>query len=216
MSERTDEAAKPGESDKAAEKRLKQAEKFLDTRILDPWERYRALSDVLDAYVDMVELADRKTRFALIILGALNAAILFLVGRRDLLAAKVPSWFVMCAVLHIGVSLFCFVQAIWALKPRTSSLVRKVPETAAGADGVLGLRFMATMTQAPADEYYRRWSQVQIGQLNRELAYHAQALAHVNAAKFRALGRLYMALLVLTFLTVAVVTGFVLVNFWPS
>jgi hypothetical protein len=216
MSEPTDEAAKPVESDKAAEKRLKQAEKFLDTRMLDPWERYRALSDVLDAYVDMVELADRKTRFALIILGGLNAAILFLAGRRDLLAVKVPSWFGVCAVLHIGVSLFCFLQAIWTLKPRTSSLVRRVPDPPAGGDGVLGLRFMGTMTQTPADEYYRRWCQVQIGQLNRELAYHAQSLAHVIAAKFAALSRLYMALLALTFLTVAVVTGIVFVNFGPS
>jgi hypothetical protein len=61
------------EDAKAERKRRKDAERFTETRPLDPWERYRALSDHVDHLLDVTELADRKTRFALVILGALNA-----------------------------------------------------------------------------------------------------------------------------------------------
>jgi hypothetical protein len=67
-------------------KGLKKLEKKSDTRLLDPWERYRALCDLLDAQVDLAEMADRKTRFALIILGAPNAANLLVAARPNLLA----------------------------------------------------------------------------------------------------------------------------------
>jgi hypothetical protein len=50
-------------------KRLRKLERMLDTRALDPWERYRALVDALDSYSDLSEQGDRKTRFALIIMG---------------------------------------------------------------------------------------------------------------------------------------------------
>jgi hypothetical protein len=52
--------------DGKAEKRQKKLERALDTRILDPWERYRALSDLHDAQFEVAEFADRKARFALV------------------------------------------------------------------------------------------------------------------------------------------------------
>src|SRR5262245_5889985 len=58
---------------KAERRRRKDAERLLETRQLDPWERYRALTDHVDHLLGITELADRKTRFALVILGALNA-----------------------------------------------------------------------------------------------------------------------------------------------
>src|SRR5437868_11915883 len=66
------------EEDKAESKRRKKERKLLKeaARPLDPWQRYKALSDTLDAEQDLVDLADHKARFALIILGALNAAII--------------------------------------------------------------------------------------------------------------------------------------------
>ena len=61
------------EESKAERRRRKDAERLLETRQLDPWERYRALTDHVAHLLDITELADRKTRFALVILGALNA-----------------------------------------------------------------------------------------------------------------------------------------------
>ena len=44
-------------------------------RSLDSWERYRALTDALDEAVDLVDLADHKARFALVIMAAVNVVL---------------------------------------------------------------------------------------------------------------------------------------------
>jgi len=56
----------------------------METGVPDPWERYRALTDVLDTFNDISEMADRKTRFALVILGAMNTVNLLVVARPEL------------------------------------------------------------------------------------------------------------------------------------
>ena len=62
-------------------KQARKLERLVETRTLEPWERYRALVDVLDSYTDLLEQADRKTRFALIIMGLLNAVNFLLVAQ---------------------------------------------------------------------------------------------------------------------------------------
>ncbi len=59
--------------DEKPDKRQKKLDRALDTRVLDPWERYRALNDLHDAQFEVAEFADRKARFALVVMGALNA-----------------------------------------------------------------------------------------------------------------------------------------------
>src|SRR5262245_51328177 len=84
------------EDEEKAAKKAKKAEKASETRQLDPWERYRALVDLADTYVDMMEIADRKTRFSLVILGALNALNLVVAARPNLFFSttdgSVPAW----------------------------------------------------------------------------------------------------------------------------
>ncbi|HWI19604.1 MAG TPA: hypothetical protein VNT81_17745, partial [Vicinamibacterales bacterium] len=70
------------DADELSAKQLKKLEKYSDTRMLEPWERYRALIDLYEAFFDMNELADRKTRFALVMMGALNALNLILGTQR--------------------------------------------------------------------------------------------------------------------------------------
>src|SRR5262245_59057585 len=76
------------EESKAERRRRKDAERLLETRPLDPWERYRALADHVDHLLDITELADRKTRFALVILGALNAVNVMIAIRAPQLGAN--------------------------------------------------------------------------------------------------------------------------------
>jgi hypothetical protein len=55
------------------ERRLrKDAERTAESSPLDPWERYRALNDLVDHMLDVIEMADRRTRFALLLLGSLK------------------------------------------------------------------------------------------------------------------------------------------------
>ena len=75
-----------GVADDDPKRRKKEAKLLAEqARSLDPWERYRTLVDALEEAMDLVELADRKARFALVIMGALNISFFFLVTRAELI-----------------------------------------------------------------------------------------------------------------------------------
>lgn len=194
---------------KAEKKRLKKLEKSLETGLLDPWERYRILTDLYEQYVDLAELADRKTRFALVILGAINAANLIVAMRPNLLPigpGVVPRWLGAYVAMYLGLSVVIFAQAIRALKPRTTSLLAKVDSLAKTPEGWPKLRFIGDMIGQAPEEYYERWRGVQFGQVNRELAFHLQLVAQVNASKYMAIERLFIGLLILVVLTAVLLT----------
>ena len=196
------------EEERRLRKRLKKEERALETRVLDPWERYRAMSDMVEAFIELAELADRKSRFALLIMGALNAINVIVVLQPELLGRitggarmQIGAYVAGYAVL----SLVFFVYAILTLKPRVSSIFGKAAAVAPGDSGILGLRFVGDILASNLEDYYDRWRQATIGQLNRELALHLQLLSRVNRAKYAALERLYVGLLVLVGLTAILV-----------
>lgn len=186
-------------------KQLKKLEKSSDTRTLDPWERYRALVDLYEAFFDMNELADRKTRFALVMMGALNALNLILGTQRmfvDLTSGIRPlvgGYFMIYAAL----SLYFFIQAIATLRPRISmfpgALQPGQPRTRAG------LRFIGDVVGTDVDAYYDRWTSVQLGELCRETSEHVQVVGKVTDAKFKALERVYNGLTAMTALSAVMV-----------
>ena len=191
------------EEDEKAAKKAKKAEKALETRQMDPWERYRALNDLLDNYVDMMNIADRKTRFSLVILGALNALNLVVAARPKVFGIADDSlglWVGLYAGLYIGISLYLVTQAIAALRPRGSTFLGKV-EQAAPSENLPGLRFIADATSVTPGQYYDKWRNAEVGQLNRELALFVQGMARANADKYLSLNRLFNGLTVLAFLT---------------
>ena len=55
-------------------------------RQLDGWERYRALIDASDEAYELIDISNREARFALILMGALNAVALVLITRADALS----------------------------------------------------------------------------------------------------------------------------------
>src|SRR6188768_4111318 len=61
-------------------------------RPLDSWERYRALTDALDEAIDLVDLADHKARFAIVIMAAINVVLFFVAVRTDLVK-EIPGFF---------------------------------------------------------------------------------------------------------------------------
>lgn len=183
-------------------KQLKKLEKNSDTRTLDPWERYRALIDAYEAFFDMNELADRKTRFALVMMGALNALNVILGTQKvfgDLTAGIKPVvgvYFTIYAIL----SLYFFIQAIATLRPRISMF------PSGGREHRAGLRFVGDIVGCSDTEYYERWTSVELGELCRETAGHVQVVAKVTDAKFKALERVYNGLTAMTALSAIMVT----------
>ena len=59
-------------------------------RRLDSWERYRALWDGIDLKRQLVGVSDKKARFALVIMGALNAAV-YVVLVRGSVVSQMPA-----------------------------------------------------------------------------------------------------------------------------
>lgn len=194
---------------KAEKKRQRKLEQALETGSIDTWDRYRMLTDLLEQYTDIVEMADRKTRFALVILGALNAVNLLVVARPDVLVGvfELPAAGLgVYVTAYVGLSLYLFVQAIGALRPRMTGVVQNAEK--AGPEGyqVLGLRFMQNILDCSFDEYYAKWQTAQMGHVNRETAMTVRVLARIITEKYRAIERLYAGLLVLVFLTAGFIT----------
>lgn len=200
---------------KAEKKRLKKLEESFETGVIDPWERYRMLTDLFEQFTDIVELADRKTRFALVILGAVNAVNMIIVARPDIITGG-PSGgstgIAVYATTYLALSLFLFVQAIGALKPRISGVVQQAEKLPGATPNVLGLRFMQNILDVDFEEYYSKWQSAQFGQVNRETAMAIRVLARIITVKYQALERLYSGLLVLVFLTAGLITALVYVR----
>ena len=193
----------PSKLSKKQKKALKDAH-----RPLDSWERYRALTDVLDEAIDLVDLADHKARFALVIMAALNVVLFFVAVRTDLVR-EIPKFiqpFVGVYVLiYALVALYFFLQAIESLRPRKSQ-PQVSPVTQTGIEEFpLGIRFYEDILRRDVEDYKRAWKEVHVGQLNAELAVQAHALAGINRAKYTALRRLYSGLKLMTLLAVGLV-----------
>jgi hypothetical protein len=90
------------------------------TRSLDSWERYRALVDSSEEAYDLIDTSNREARFALIVMGTLNALPLVFLTRTDaianLSAGERLAMIVLFSVYAI-LLLFFILQAIEALQP---------------------------------------------------------------------------------------------------
>jgi uncharacterized protein YjiK len=186
-------------------KRRRKEAKLLaeQARSLDPWERYRTLVDTLEEAMDLVELADRKARFALVIMGALNISFFFLVTRAeliDVLPAALRPFLGFYLLSYAGVALFFFLEAIEALKPRRFRPQLQYPGDSGAEHFPEGLRYYEDVVLRDLEAYRRAWREVRFGQLNAELAVQNHVMARINSDKFRSLRRLYGGLRVLTLL----------------
>ena len=195
---------------KVERRRQKDAELGLETRPLQPWERYRALVDHYDALQDEAEHSDKKTRFALLILGSLNAINLVISMRGNTVGLPPLNGALM--VLYLGcyalVSLGCCFGAIAALKPRATSKT----DTVYGGHGKRPLRFPEPVLTQTLDEYCENWRTAEVGRLSQELASLVYFTARGNADKLKALQRVYVGLYAL----VALTGGLILALAWTG
>src|SRR5438445_2232310 len=178
-------------------------------RQLDSWERYRALTDVLDEALDLVDLADHKARFALIIMTAINAVIFLLGARTDVikdLPAGIRPWMLVGFIFYILTTLYFFFQAIESLRPRKSQPHVRYAGESGLEEHPLGIRFYEDILSRDVEAYRRAWREIRIGQLNAELAVQAHALAQINQAKYNALRRLYRGLQIMILMATALLS----------
>lgn len=169
---------------------------------LEPALRYRALLATLRQETDFMDLADKKARFALIILSALNAVVLVLgvkggdavpsQGRWGMLIVAEMVVYAVCAVYYIA-------QAIESLRPRGKIGRPAGPLPEVAAPGVsMRVLFHSDIVKRSREEYARIWGEMRLDGLITELADQVYMVSSINQVKFAALGRLYHGLALMT------------------
>lgn len=198
------------ESDKS-DKAARKAEKLEAERgLLDPADKYKALVNAVEASQDLIELADKKARFALVIMSVLNAVAVILVVRggsfafpkEGLLGAIVPIELAAYAV----VTVYYISQAISALRPRGVTSASNLLPTQIEPSTSMRVLFYADVIARERAEYRALWANLRMDNLTTELSDQLYTLSIINGQKFRALERLYFGLTVMTVL-LAVVIG---------
>jgi hypothetical protein len=165
---------------KRAAKRRRQAQ-----RPPDSYERFKILLEVIGEQRQVVNLEDHRARYALVLMGAINAGML-LVASRAAGNGRLPvasPWVLGIAVLYIVASLLLILAAIDGLRPR--ALQHK------------GLLHWEGAVRHDLAEYQAAWSEARMDRLNQEAVLIAHMLAQMIQEKYRANQRLYSGLTVL-------------------
>jgi hypothetical protein len=165
-------------------------------RTLDEWERYRALADANDEAYEQIDVTNREARFALILMGALNAVVLVLLTRADALSALSPTeryWVVGLFVGYVLTAIVFLLQAIEALRPGRFR-PRLWDWTHDEASRPAGVRYYEDVIKKSAAEHWQAWQGVRLIQLNAEMCVQLHSLSLKNHAKHVAIRRLYNGL----------------------
>jgi hypothetical protein len=157
----------------------------------DGWKRLRALTDVVQEQQKEAEHLDRKVRFALIVMGLLNGAVVFQLRGGWPAGAE--------GVLLVALALvdgFFFVHVVKALTPGGPP----------PADPP-GLRSSADIARSDRQAYGRAWQVVDVDALLAELAGQAHGLGSANTRKVTLVRRLFLSLHTMIALAAACIGG---------
>jgi hypothetical protein len=204
----------PPEAEVGSKDARRELKRQLDeaTQPLDGWQQYRVLWDGIDFKRQLINLGDKKARFGLVIMGALNAILLIVLTRGPVIRGipdGVLPWLVMLLVLY-GVVTFGFVvYAIEALRPQPESGKRDQKERGAPEPGwgsPIRLRWAGLFLRGSEHaisfvEEQRLWSNARMGQLHTELILMNRSASETLERQYRALHRVYQGLKLLAVLS---------------
>lgn len=195
-------------------KRRHEAHRRLDVR-----ERFRLLTDLVDSQRKMIEVADHKARFALVIMGAVNATLLLLVVRGRFIE-EVPKgfrpWLLLVLVPYGAVAFTFLMDAAQVLRPHMQDWTKAAaqalrPRHAQGGpepdERPLGLMYWGAALQTDFQRYSALWTEARVGQVSAELALLAHGLARVNADQYHSLNRLFRGLRVMVALAAILIAA---------
>jgi hypothetical protein len=201
----------PGTAAHDDTKLRKLKEKLDDSRHLTPAELYRALNDALDEGYELFDLSNREARFALILMGGLNAALVIVASQSGLRALLSPlEQQIEGAVIGIYAifAVAFLLQAIDALRPGHYRPLLK-NWSRERQDYPKGVRYFEDVVKRRTDEYWDAWTSVTWRELNAELAVQVHSLSLKNNVRKKALRRLYSSLRIMTALFAAILILFV-------
>ena len=192
----------PHELGTAGKQRKREAKLHRDaTRPPRSLERWRILMDVVDEGRRVADLADHKARYALVVMGALNAGVFLILSRANLIADLPPvlkPWLIGALVAYAGLTCLFVYHAIDCIRPRW--LRDAVGPGGAGGQEPLGLLYWESIGRYEEKAYRKAWNTVRMDQLNDEVVVISHHLALLIRHKYRALDRLFRGLAVLVIL----------------
>lgn len=180
-------------------------------RVLDAWERYRALNDAMDEAYELMDMSNREARFALIVMGTLNAFVVIAASRTDFveaLDARQRLWAASLLGIYAVTAVHFLFQAIEALRP--GRFKPKLGDWSPGADDYpLRVRYYEDVIQRDVRSHWQAWTDVQVTQLNAELAVQLHSMCLKANVKRVALGRLFAGLRIMTLMVTGLLALFV-------
>lgn len=186
-----------------AEKALRRLE--AERGPLAPDDRYKALVNAVKSAQDLIELGDKKARFALVIMSVLNAvAVLLVVRGGETLIPATGLWGLLTRgeiVVYVVVTVYYIAQAISALRPRgvQPPPAHELPSAVEPARSMRVL-FHADVAARDRADYRALWDSLRMDNLTTELADQLHTLSWINQRKYAALDRLYVGLSIMTVL----------------
>ena len=209
-----------GERNKQARKRHKREAKLRRDaeRPPDSFERFRVLMELVSEGRQVVDLADHKARYALVIVGVLNAGVLFLLARGHLIS-DVPSgvepWLIGFSIAYALLTFVFVLHAVDCLRPRQLHYAQLLSDAGRSAAHEVRPRLMywEAIAGYELEAYQHAWGAARMEQINSEVVVIAHRLALLIRAKYAALGRLYLGLVILVVLAavlLALYAGFTL------
>lgn len=193
--------------------RKRELRRLGEARRLEPWERYRALNDAMDEVYELMDHSNREARFALLVMGILNAFVVISASRPEVVGWLSTAQRTGAAILlgiYAVTAMYFLYQAIESLHPGKFR-----PLAGEGADDEMkpmGVRYYEDVIDRDVHGHWRAWHDVQIGQLNAEMAMQFHALCVKADVKRVALRRLFGGLRMMTMLVAAMMVLFVLAS----
>jgi hypothetical protein len=181
----------------------------------DSFERWRILSELVNEGRQVVDLADHKARYALVVMGALNAGVFFLMSRAHLfgdLPPEVKPWMIGFLLVYAALTFLFVWHAVDCLRPRRLHYAEKmagIPDRR-GARAPHGLLYWEAIAGYDLESYQRAWSGARMEEINAEVVIIAHYLARLIRSKYVALGRLYVGLAALIALAGVLLAAFTL------
>jgi len=195
----------------SGEVRLRKKNRRDPNRPLDPWERYRALNDAMDEAYELMDHSNREARFALLVMGILNAFVVIGATRSEVAGSLDRTQRIGAAVMlgiYAVTAIYFLFQAIAALRPgQVKADLSAWRES--GPDYPRGVRYYEDVIQRDAHSHWQAWSDIAIARLNAELAVQHHSLCVRSHVKRVALARLFAGLRIMTILVVGLMALFV-------
>lgn len=185
-------------------------------RMIDAWEQYRALWDGIDFKRQLIDMSDKKVRFAMMIMGALNAGLIVVLTRGPVLRAIPDGLWLWMGLLLIGYGLVTFgfvLHAIEALRPRPEARNQDGAEWRSrqlgspfkpGVDRPAGLFLRGPEEPLSVDGECHRWSTARVSQLNRELILINRSSSVHLSRQWAELEKVYLGVKVLAVLAAVI------------